>query len=295
MAWTTPYTFTAGFQPTAAKWNEQIRDNLNVIAAVGIDGWVDWSSSATWTGSTTDPTFTVNHADYCQMGKLVIYRAKFTMSAAGSGTYGFGIPVTAADADNVHCGDGTLYDDSGSDAYLVVYDMNSTTSVRGISDARTDPGILTAADGTIAQAETGPLVGFHVGEDGSIDGISQRTVNTAYAAGTNFTELFAAGEPNGTAGVAKWYDLAVVLDITDMSDNAANGTTTFYTRRVRSVALDPKLPVWRKHATVLSNQTPNNNLNLTPTIEVVNGPANLSDVLVDWWAFGATRFSRTGR
>ena len=158
-----------------------------------------------------------------------------------------------------------------------------------------DPQILTSATGVITQAETGPLVGFHIPQDGSIDAISQRTVNTAYAAGTNFTELYAAGSANGTANIPEWYDLAVVLDITDMSDNAANGRTTFYHRRVRSRALDPTLPEWIRHPTVLSNQTPNNNFNLTPTIELQNGPTNQSDLFVDWWAFGATRYSRTGR
>jgi hypothetical protein len=155
-----------------------------------------------------------------------------------------------------------------------------------------DTGILTAATGAITQPETGPLVGFHVGEDGSIDGISQRTVNTAYAAGTNFTELYAAGAPNGNSGVIWWLDLAVRLDITDMSDNAANGRTTFYHRRVRSRTTDPTINPWIKHSTVLANQTPNNDVVLVPTIEVANGPANLSDLFIDWWAFSATRFSR---
>lgn len=156
-----------------------------------------------------------------------------------------------------------------------------------------DATILTVGTGVITQAETGPLVGFHVGETGFINGISQRTVNTAYVAGTNVTELYAAGAANGTANIPEWYDLAVVLDIVDMSDNANNGRTTFYHRRVPTAA--SVLPAWIKHPTVLSNQTPNNNLNLTPTIELVNGPTNQSDLLIDWWAFGATRYSRTGR
>lgn len=175
----------------------------------------------------------------------------------------------------------------------------------GMAEAA-DVGILTAATGEIAQAETGPLVGFHVGENGRIDGISQRTVNTAYAEGTNRTNLYAAGSAaHGTAGLAKWYDLAIRMHITDMSDNAANGSTTFYTRQVGAVTKAPGSPgnpnvtdslsVWRKHGTILTNQTPNNDVALVPTIEVANGPTNLSDVLVDWWAFGLSRFSRTGR
>jgi hypothetical protein len=154
-----------------------------------------------------------------------------------------------------------------------------------------DTGILTAATGAITQAETGPLVGFHVGENGRVDGISQRTVNTAYAAGTNRTELYAAAAPDGNSSVIWWVDLAFRMQITDMSDNAANGRTTFYHRRVRGASTGALAP-WIQHPTVLSNQTPNNDLSLTPTIELVTGPTNLSDLLVDWWAFGATRFSR---
>jgi hypothetical protein len=158
----------------------------------------------------------------------------------------------------------------------------------------TDISLLTPSTGVITQPEGGPLIGFHVGEDGAISGISQRTTGTAYTAGTNVTELYAAGSPNGTANVAQWYDLAVHIHITDMSDNSSNGTTTFYKRRLPSSVSTP-LGQWTKHPTVLSNQTPNNNFNLTPVIELVNGPTNQSDLLVDWWAFGATRFSRTGR
>lgn len=39
MAWVTPYTFTAGEQLTAAKMNEQIRDNMNALAPVGSLHW----------------------------------------------------------------------------------------------------------------------------------------------------------------------------------------------------------------------------------------------------------------
>lgn len=153
-----------------------------------------------------------------------------------------------------------------------------------------DTSILTAATGAITQAETGPLVGFHVGENGRVDGISQRTVNTAYAEGTNRTQLYAAGAPDGNTNIAWWIDLAFRMRITDMSATS-NGSTTFYHRRVRARSTGP-VPAWTRHPVVLNNQTPNNDLSLTPTIELVNGPTNQSDLMIDWWAFGATRFSR---
>lgn len=161
----------------------------------------------------------------------------------------------------------------------------------------------------IQQAETGPLVGFHILEDGSLRGISQRTVNTAYAEGTNFTEIGAAGYvdstlANGAAAVGDmmWFDLALRMDITDSDDDDANGSTTFYHRRVRPSGRTPgqvgtgiaqdRDDRWQQHSTVLLNQTPNNNLLLVPTIEAINGPTDESDFVVDWWTMGISRYSR---
>lgn len=175
-----------------------------------------------------------------------------------------------------------------------------------------DTGILTAGTGLIAQAETGPLVGFHALEDGSLRGISQRTVNTAYAAGTNYVELLAAGGLDGTtangantAGDTMWFDLALRMNITDQSDDAANGWTEFFYRRVpRSTVRPGSLTIgpnglggWTKHPTVLLNQTPNNDVALVPTIEMVNGPTANRDgkILLDWWCFGHSRLSRLSR
>jgi hypothetical protein len=162
-----------------------------------------------------------------------------------------------------------------------------------------DTSILTSTDGTITQAETGPLVGFHVGEDGSIDGIAQRTVNTAYAEGTNFTELYAAGGADGTLANGAntladtmWFDLALRMNIVDMDSATDNGRVRFYHRKVLP---DTPLGEWIPHDTILNNQTPNNDVALVPTIETLNGPTAGQDVMVfvDWWAFGRNRPNRT--
>ncbi|GAH04681.1 unnamed protein product, partial [marine sediment metagenome] len=60
-----------------------------------------------------------------------------------------------------------------------------------------DASIMATATGVITIASTGPLVGFHIPEDGSIDGISHRTAATVMAEGTNFTELKPAGAVDG--------------------------------------------------------------------------------------------------
>lgn len=180
-----------------------------------------------------------------------------------------------------------------------------------------DAQIMTAATGVITIASTGALVGFHVPEDGSIDAISHRTAATVMAEGTNFTELQPADSVDSTVangittiGDAVWYDLAFRMNVTNMSDNAANGTTEFFYRRIYPVTTDAVTdpgpgygvsiapgegyPPWQRHGTVLTNQTPNSATILVPTIEVQNGAAETEDteLKVDWWSMGISRYSR---
>lgn len=162
-----------------------------------------------------------------------------------------------------------------------------------------DASILTSTDGLITQAETGPLVGFHVCELGEIYGVAQRTASVAYAEGTNRVTLYPAGGVDGTlangattVGDTMWFDLALRMDIVDASEAADNGRIRFYHRRVL-----PNRPLgsWIPHITALDNVTPNNNERLVPTIESLNGPTAGQDtmVFVDWWAFGRNRPNRT--
>jgi hypothetical protein len=180
------------------------------------------------------------------------------------------------------------------------------------SSILTETGV-TMATPIITLTETGPLVGFVIPEDGSINGVSQRTPGTAYAEGTNFTKLVDAGGVDGTvANGAKvladtmWFDLALRMDITDMSDDAANGSTRFFSRG----PLNRTSPAnagkdefaqpgkgyepWQEHGTVLTHQTPNNNERLVPTIEVIDGPSAGVDMVfyLDWWTMGRSRVSR---
>lgn len=143
MAWTTPRTWVAGEQPTAALFNAHLRDNLNAIAAVGITGWTDYTASATWTGSGSNPTVTCDQARYCQVGKLVIYQTRWTYTSGGTGTWLWGLPVTAAIGGNHTAGSGDLFDSSGVDTWLVQMDLNSTTAARALFDQQTATGVVT--------------------------------------------------------------------------------------------------------------------------------------------------------
>jgi len=167
--------------------------------------------------------------------------------------------------------------------------------------------VMTAATGVLTVAAAADqLLGFHIPEDGSIDGISQRVGTTAYVEGTNFTELVAAGGVDGTtangavaAGDMMWFDLALRATITDWSETTGNGWTEFAHRRVTPVSgalgqPSDKVGPWQKHATVLTDQIPNHTVALVPTIEVTNGPTADKDgvVYLDWWSFGHSRVSR---
>jgi hypothetical protein len=185
-------------------------------------------------------------------------------------------------------------------------DDNATTGA-GNWDSNTFIGFAKTAEAAVMTPTTGVisvaaaddvLVGFHIPLDGSIDGISQRVGNTAYAAGTNFTELRPAGSVDNTVanlcdvvGQTVWYDLAFRMDIIDMSDVANNGTTQFYWRRVLP---GMQLGDWNRHTTVLTNQTPNSATSLVPTIEHLNGLLADADsaILLDWWCFGRSRVNR---
>ena len=191
-----------------------------------------------------------------------------------------------------------------------------TTTGAGNWNSKLFIGWAAAGDTSIMDHDTGAITttagnlhGFHVPEDGSIDGISKRITADAMVDGTNFTELVAAGGADGTtangaavAGDTMWFDLALRMTITDMDDNAANGATEFFTRRIAPLATAPGHPgsrmnSWVRNPTVLSNETPNHSVALVPTIEFINGPTADQDgvVFVDWWTFGCSRISRQSK
>ena len=105
------------------------------------------------------------------------------------------------------------------------------------------------------------------------------------------------------AGDTVWYDLALRMDFADISETTGNGTTTFYYRRVPTINgaagwTDSDQSTanfnWTTHSTVLTDQCPNNDEALIPTIEWINGPTGNTDgvVYLDWWSMGMTRPSR---
>jgi hypothetical protein len=91
MAWTAPYTWPAALVVTAAKLNEQVRDNFKAIG----DPWTAWTP--TWTaggGATTLGNGTLNAA-YSSAGKLLRIRINLALgstTSGGTGGWSFTLP-----------------------------------------------------------------------------------------------------------------------------------------------------------------------------------------------------------
>ena len=92
MVWTAPSTWLAGSVVTAAKLNEQLRDNLQAIG----DPWTAYAP--VWTAATTNPVIgngTITGA-YIQAGKFIVWRFAIisgTTTTYGSGNYSISLPV----------------------------------------------------------------------------------------------------------------------------------------------------------------------------------------------------------
>src|SRR3990167_55478 len=149
MAWSAYRTFVAGETLLASQLNQDIRDNGNIIAAVGITGWTAYTP--TWTSSGTAPSLGNGTASgaYCQLGKLFL--ASFSVVAGstttfGSGTYFFALPVTT-DTTFKPMGTGQCVDSSDSNKEYGLYPVaTATTAVQALLAHATGIGNLTVTN-----------------------------------------------------------------------------------------------------------------------------------------------------
>lgn len=116
MAWSTPRTWAAGEDLTAALLNTHVRDNLRAIG----DPWATYTP--TWTAATTNPAIGNGAIDaaYMQAGRLVDFRIGITFGSstdAGSGMYSLTLPVAPKAVRWVF--QGTVYDTSTGDWYAI--------------------------------------------------------------------------------------------------------------------------------------------------------------------------------
>jgi len=143
MAWTTPGTATAGEVLTAAFWNANVRDNLDVLAPL----------SAAWTAYT--PTFTnltigngSRSSAYIQIGKTVIYSGRLdwgsTTSATASDTI-VSLPVAPTQTMAERSRGSAYFVDAGTRGYVGVCYMPTTTTM---AFTHTESGNFGGVNGT---------------------------------------------------------------------------------------------------------------------------------------------------
>ena len=127
MAWTAPSTWVAGTVLTAAELNEQLRDNMNVLAP-GQAAWTEWAG--TFSGSTN---VTVTFSRYFQVGKSVTWQAVMTTGAAPVSTaeYRLTMPIAPRSGGNQSLGSGWAY--AGATWSAIGVDQGVVNAFRFIS------------------------------------------------------------------------------------------------------------------------------------------------------------------
>ena len=120
MTWTTPRTWYAGETVTAVIMNAHVRDNFNAIG----NAWTSWTPVVTgWTPGNGAAVGT-----YMQAGKLVAFRARFTLGStttiAGAFTMTYPVAVNAGFVGLLH----TAYGNPAGASYNLVARMNSATT-----------------------------------------------------------------------------------------------------------------------------------------------------------------------
>lgn len=140
MGWTTPTTWTTGV-PTAAAFNQQIRDNLNAVG--DHEAWAAYTPALT--GSVANPNPSAASGHYIQVGNVVFYAWRVVSgSTVGSGNYSVSLPVNGNFGNNRRAGAGALVQGA---AYPLCHYSTSTSAgtVQLMWNAKTASGVVTAA------------------------------------------------------------------------------------------------------------------------------------------------------
>ena len=124
-----PRTWVAGAVATAAQFNSDLRDALNIIIPVASTTLAWGSYTPTLTQSAT-VTKTVTYAKYFQVGKIVVVVWDLAVTGAGTANNAVlvGLPVTAASAATKPVGGGMINDASVPTNITGLPYLNSTTT-----------------------------------------------------------------------------------------------------------------------------------------------------------------------
>lgn len=149
MTWSTPRTWAAGEKPTAAQFNQEIRDDLNAVVPVGPNAWTDYTPTLTQSGAVTK---TVTYARYTKVGRLVHVTVLMTATAAGTANNAIkvSLPFTAATNSALRAGMFSVRNASGPNNFVGACQFFSTTTVVGITNNNSE--FLGAASSAFSSA-----------------------------------------------------------------------------------------------------------------------------------------------
>lgn len=138
MAWSNPRTWAGGEKPTAALYNQEIRDNLNAIVPNGPGAWTAYTPTLTQSGSVSK---TVTYARYMKIGRAVFVQVFLTLTGSGTAANGvtISLPFTAVNggANPQECGTGFIFDTSAGAGYpgqAIIHPTTSTVAFRAASN-----------------------------------------------------------------------------------------------------------------------------------------------------------------
>jgi len=118
---------------------ERHDDDNHIGALPGLGAWIDYSPSAQWTATITNPTgWSVGYYEYTKIGKIVLASFVFNSGAAannGSGGYRWSIPVTADFPTSAAVGHGYIFDNSAGSLWLAYFQLRSSTTIEAFIHA----------------------------------------------------------------------------------------------------------------------------------------------------------------
>jgi hypothetical protein len=124
MAFTTPGTAVAGEVLTAAFWNEQVRDQLDVLAPF-FSAWTSYTPTIDQ-GANTNIATTAKAGRYLKVGRLIIIQATATMN--GSGVAGNAVTVSLPAGITINA------IGFGRCGYAHIFDQSTATRYAGIAE-----------------------------------------------------------------------------------------------------------------------------------------------------------------
>jgi hypothetical protein len=162
MAFTTPGTAVAGDVLTAAFWNSNVRDNLNVFAPLA-EAWTSFTPTIAQ-GASTNIAKTITYCHYMQVGKTIFAQSLIVMN--GTGSAGSAITCTFPVALRIpafrEIGTASYFATGGFKYPLVVEDNNSSTVMRFQYMGRTDDATLGASGGFTGAVSAGQILSFSI-------------------------------------------------------------------------------------------------------------------------------------